>query len=59
MNFANRYYPKLYSIDLSIYDKEPLPGDFIESTDIAVLPPNLPLTVTSINQQSAYLCNDS
>lgn len=29
-NFANRFYPKLYPIDLDIYDGEILPGDFIE-----------------------------
>jgi hypothetical protein len=28
-SFANRYYPKLYSIDLDIYNSDILPGDFI------------------------------
>ncbi len=58
-NFANRYYPKAYSIDLTIYEKEPLPGDFIEETDIAVLPSNLPLTATDINKESAFVANDA
>lgn len=31
LQFANRYYPKLYSVDLDIYNTEgPVPGDMIE-----------------------------
>lgn len=57
--FANKYYPKLYSIDLSIYNTEPLPGDFLPDTDICILPPNLPLCLKSLDQQAAYLATDS
>ena len=60
MQFANRYYPKLYSIDLDIYNTEgAVPGDMIEDTDIAVLPSNLPLLASSVKQDSAYLVNNS
>jgi hypothetical protein len=48
-NFANKFYPKLYSIDLDIYNADLLPGDYLENSDIAILPPSLPLCKTTLN----------
>lgn len=60
LQFANRYYPKLYSIDLEIYNTEgAVPGDMVEDSDVAVLPSNLPLLASSIKQDSVYLVNNS
>ena len=59
-DFANKYYPKLYCVDLGIYGDEPFPGDYLESEpDVAILPPSLPLTHSSIKQDSAYLVQDN
>ena len=60
LTFANRYYPKLYSIDLDIYNTEgAVPGDMLENSDIAVIPSNLPLLASSLKQTSAYVVNNS
>lgn len=59
-DFANKFYPKLYCIDLNIYNDEPFPGDYLENDpDIAILPTTLPLTHSSIKQDSAYLLQDN
>lgn len=59
-DFANKYYPKLYCVDLNIYADEPFPGDFLENdSDVAILPYNLPLTSSSIKPDSAYLLQDN
>ena len=56
---ANYYYPKLYSLGLEIYEKEPIPGEPIEGEqDIeqsCVLPPNLPLSHESLSKEGVYL----
>ena len=59
-DFANKFYPKLYCVDLNIYNEEPFPGDFLENDpDVAILPQNLALTSESIQQDSAYLLQDN
>lgn len=46
--YANYFYPKLYSLGLEIYESQIVPGELIEGEyeieQSAVLPPNLPLT---------------
>ena len=32
-HFGNRYYPKLYPLTLSIYEQEPIPGDYLEGEE--------------------------
>lgn len=59
-DFANKYYPKMYCVDLNIYDNEPFPGDYLENDpDVAILPVTMPLSHSSIKQDSAYLIQDN
>lgn len=61
--FSARFYPRLYSLTLDIYEVEegsPMPGDFIEGEEneenkIAILPPNRPLNKQSINDLGVFL----
>lgn len=59
--FALRYYPHLYSLNTDIYSVEedtPMPGDFLEEDEeIAILPPNLPLSKQTVSNQGVFMYN--
>ena len=42
VQFANKYYPKLYPLTMDIYEGDISPGDYIENEEeIAILPTNI------------------
>jgi hypothetical protein len=57
--FSTRYYIKLYTVDFNNHERELCLGDFIEEIGFAILLVKLPLISASLNQQSAYMANDS